>query len=110
MQLIHEHEISLAKKLYTGLAAIKKVQLYGPPMDAPLRAPTMSFTYKGKTAKQGCVHLAKHNICGWSGHFYAIRATEVLGLLEQGGVTRLGMSVYNVEGDIDRTLEVIERI
>lgn len=110
MQLIHEHEISLAKKLYTGLAAMKKVQLYGPPMDAPLRAPTMSFTYKGKTAKQVCEHLAKHNICGWGGHFYAIRATEVLGLLEQGGVTRLGMSVYNVEAEIDKTLEVIERI
>ena len=108
MQLIHEHEIDLAKKLYNGLAAMKKVQLYGPPIDAPLRAPTMSFTYKGKTAKQVCEHLAKHNICGWSGHFYAIRATEVLGLLEQGGVTRLGMSLYNVETEIDKTLEMIE--
>ena len=108
MTLIHKHEIGLAKKLYNGLAAIKKIQLYGPPIDALLRAPTMSFTYKGKTAKQVCEHLAKHNICGWSGHFYAIRATEVLGLLEQGGVTRLGLSVYNVEAEIDKTLEILE--
>jgi len=107
MQGIHEHEIGLAQQLYDGLSSIKKVQLYGPPMEVPFRAPTMSFTYEGKPAEAVCQHLAKHNICAWSGHFYAIRATEVLGLLDKGGVTRLGVSTYNVAGEIERTLEVM---
>jgi len=109
MQRIHVHEIGLAQQLYDGLSALKKIQFYGPPMDVPFRAPTMSFTYEGKPAKAVCQHLAKHNICGWSGHFYAIRATEVLGLLDKGGVTRLGISAYNVGGEIERTLEVMSR-
>ena len=80
------------------------------PADVAHRAPTLSFSFKGKTATQVCEYLAQHNICAWSGHFYAIRATEVLGLLEQGGVTRMGISVYNVEKEIDRTLEVMGKV
>lgn len=110
MNTIHKHEISLAAKLYKGLTSLKKVQVYGQPIEVPSRAPTLSFRHKNKTASQVCEYLAAHNICGWSGHFYAIRATEVLGLLEKGGVTRLGISVYNVEKEIDKTLEVLEKL
>lgn len=109
MNKIHKHEIGLAKQLYDGLTTIKKVQIYGPPIEVSQRAPTLSFTYEGKTAIEVCQHLAAHNICGWAGHFYAIRATEVLGLLEQGGVTRLGMSVYNIASEIEDTLAVLEQ-
>ncbi len=108
MKGIHDHEISLAQRLYSGLKSIKKVQLYGPTMDVAQRAPTMSFIYKGKTAREVCEYLAQHNICAWNGHFYAIKATEVLGLLEKGGVTRMGISVYNEEKEVDTTLERLE--
>ena len=105
---IHQHEISLAKRLYNGLATIKKIQLCGPPMNASKRAPTLSFLYKGKIANEVGKYLGRHNICTWSGHFYAIKATEVLGLAEKGGVTRMGISLYNVRADIDRTLEIMD--
>ena len=65
---------------------------------------------KGKTPEQVCQHLAAKNICAWDGHFYAIRAIEVLGLLEQGGVTRLGISLYNTREEIDFVLAEIARI
>ncbi|MFK7981804.1 MAG: cysteine desulfurase-like protein [Saprospiraceae bacterium] len=107
---IHQHEIGLAQQLYDGLAAMKKVKLYGPPMDTAERAPTLSFFYNGKTANEVGIYLGKHNVCTWSGHFYAIKATEVLGLAEKGGVTRMGISAYNVSADIDRTLEIMERL
>ncbi len=110
MHRIHEHEIGLLKQLYDGLASLKKVTIHGQPADVAHRAPTLSFSFKGKTATQVCEYLAQHNICAWSGHFYAIRATEVLGLLEQGGVTRMGISVYNVKKEIDRTLEVMGKV
>jgi len=110
MNKIHKHEIGLAKQLYDGLTTMKKVTIYGPPIEVFHRAPTLSFTYEGKTAIEVCQYLAAHNICGWAGHFYAIRATEILGLLEQGGVTRLGMSVYNVASEIEDTLAVLEQL
>ena len=107
---IHQHEIGLAQQLYDGLATIKKVKLYGPPMNEPERAPTLSFLYKGKTSNEVGKYLGANNVCTWSGHFYAIKSTEVLGLAEKGGVTRMGISVYNVKADIDRTLAFMQRL
>ena len=79
-------------------------------MDTEHRAPTLSFSVKGKRPEEICQALAKENICAWDGHFYALRAVEVLGLLEQGGLTRLGISVYTNEEEIQKTLEVIAQI
>ena len=107
MQFIHQNENYLGKVLYYGLQKIDGVQVYGPSFEKGLRAPTVAFTLKGKTATEVCQYLAKHNIFAWDGHFYAIRATEVMGLLEKGGVTRLGVSVYTTRGE---TEEVLERV
>jgi selenocysteine lyase/cysteine desulfurase len=74
------------------------------------RAPTVSFTLEGKKPEQVCELLAKKNICAWDGHFFAIHAIEVLGLLEKGGVTRLGISVYNTEEEIDFAIQVVAEI
>ena len=77
-------------------------------MTASERAPTLSFLHKDKSADEVGRYLGGKNVCTWSGHFYAIRATEVLGLAEKGGVTRMGISVYNTMEDIDRTLQIME--
>jgi len=108
MQLIQQKEHQLALRLYDGLKDIKKLEIKGPSFYHKHRAPTISFLHKTKTAKAVCEQLAKANICTWSGHFYAIRAVEVLGLLELGGVTRMGISMYNTEAEIDYTLEHLE--
>jgi selenocysteine lyase/cysteine desulfurase len=106
MANIHKREMACFTKLFEGLKEIKNVTLYGPENIAN-RAPTLSFTVKGKTATEVCEHLAAHNICAWDGHFYAIHSTEVLGLLENGGVTRMGMAVYTTEEEIEMVLEVV---
>lgn len=107
---ISTHEYVLASKLYEGLKKIPGVTVIGQDFSSTSRTPTLSFTMKGKTPTQVCEQLAKKNICAWDGHFYAIHAIEVLGLLEKGGVTRLGVSVYNTVQEIDFTLAEIERI
>ncbi len=103
-QHIGAHERKLAIQLYEGLKKMKGVKIIGQDFSSAHRAPTVSFTMEGKTARQVCTHLASKNICAWSGHFYALRAIEILNLLEKGGVTRLGLSVYNTEQDIETTL------
>lgn len=102
------HENKLAIRLYEGLKKISTIKIIGQDFSSPHRSPTVSFTAKNKTATQVCAHLAKKNICAWDGHFYAIRAIQVLGLLEKGGVTRLGISVYNEDAEIDTTIKEIE--
>ena len=109
-QAINAHEHALASKLYAGLNQIKGVRVIGQDFSTPSRTPTLSFTMEGKTPTQVCSELATQNICAWDGHFYAIRAIETLGLLERGGVTRMGISVYNTEAEIDFTLAAVTKI
>jgi cysteine desulfurase family protein (TIGR01976 family) len=107
---ISEHERKLAIQLYEGLKKIPAIKIVGQDFSSVHRAPTVSFTFEGKTPQQVCAHLAKKNICAWDGHFYAIRAIEILGLLESGGVTRLGISVYNRSEDIQATLNELRSL
>ena len=110
MKLMGEYEHSLATSLYEGLRSISGVRIYGQSMDSPHRAPTISFTLESKTAEEVCTGLGDKGICTWDGHFYAIRAIEVLGLLERGGVTRVGISLYNTKDEISRLLNEIRDI
>ncbi|MBS1977980.1 MAG: cysteine desulfurase-like protein [Bacteroidetes bacterium] len=107
---IAAHEHKLAGKLYEGLNKIKGVSVIGQDFSKASRTPTVSFTTKGKTPDQVCALLAEKNICAWGGHFYAMHAIEVLGLLEKGGVTRMGISAYNTEAEVDFVLEQVKRI
>ncbi len=110
MQAIRKRERERFLSLFEGLKKVPGLTIYGPPADEPLRAPTVSFTMKNKTAEQVCQTLAKENIFAWDGHFYAIRATEVLGLLEKGGVTRMGISIYTTAEEIKTVLETLHKI
>ena len=110
MQAIRKRERERFIQLFEGLKSIPGLAIYGPPAGVPLRAPTVSFTMKNKTAEQICRELGQENILAWDGHFYAIRATEVLGLLEKGGVTRMGISMYTTEEEIKAVLEVVRKM
>ncbi len=105
---VQEH--SLASKLYNGLKQIEGVTMVGQDFSSPSRTPTLSFSVKGKNPTQVCEQLAQKNICAWDGHFYAIRAIEALGLLERGGVTRIGISIYNMTEEIELALAEVRKI
>lgn len=107
---IGTHEHNLARHLYDGLKNIKGVSVIGQDFASPRRTPTLSFTVDGLSPTAICRRLAAKNILAWDGHFYAIHAIEVLGLLEKGGVTRLGISVYNSKDEVDFVLTEIEKI
>lgn len=110
MLRISRYERQLVQQLYDGLLDIPGVNVHGISMDKTVRAPTLAVTLAGRRPDDVCRFLAAHNICAWDGHFYAIRTTEVLGLLEQGGVTRLGISLYTTAEEVDYTLEIIREL
>ncbi len=110
MRFIRTREKENFLMLYEGLSKIKGINIYGPPPTEPLRAPTLSFTVEGKTAEEVCRQLGEKNICAWDGHFYAVKATEVLGLAEKGGVTRLGISIYTTKEEIEATLQAVKSL
>jgi cysteine desulfurase family protein (TIGR01976 family) len=108
MKSISAYEHSLGKLLYEQLNKIKPVKVWGPSFDTSLRAPTVSFTVDGVPASAVCKRLDNEGICAWDGHFYAIRPIELLGLLELGGVTRIGISMYNTREEIERLLNCLD--
>ena len=110
LQNISQYEHELALYLYHKLTGIKRITIWGPSFDEPLRTPTISFTLEGYTANDICKYLAQTGICAWDGHFYAIRPIEVLELLEKGGVTRIGISMYNTHEEIDRLLNRLDML
>lgn len=104
------HEYKLASQLYNGLVSLPGIDMIGQDFSSTHRAPTVSFTLKGKTPAQVCAHLGKKNICAWDGNFYALKAIQVLGLAEKGGVTRLGIAVYNTPQEIETTIAEIKSL
>jgi cysteine desulfurase family protein (TIGR01976 family) len=108
--IIGKHEHTLATRLYEALNKIKGIEVAGQDFSSSMRAPTISFTAKSQSATDVCKHLNKQNIFAWDGHFYAIRAIERLGLLEKGGVTRIGVVAYNTTDEVDKTVESLSQL
>ena len=110
LSIIQNHERSLAQQLYLGLREMDGVDIYGPPLKETQRAPTLSFTVEGKRPEDICKQLAEKSICAWDGHFYAIRAMEVMDLTGQGGVTRMGMAAYNTSDEVEYVIDQLNKI
>ena len=105
-----QHEFQIASHLYSELSALRKISIVGTNFESTKRSPTVSFVHNEFTANEICKKLAQENICAWDGHFYALKSIQALGLEEKGGVTRLGISVYNTLDEITRTVELISKI
>jgi selenocysteine lyase/cysteine desulfurase len=100
------YEQPLAKRLREQLAGIPGVKLYGPPEGSP-RTSTVSFTLDGFRPEEVCRTLGARGLFTWDGHFYAFRLVEVLGLLEAGGLVRVGLAPYTTEGELERLVTAI---
>jgi len=107
MSALQAYEYDRVTQLYHGLSNIDGLTVVGPPLEPEWHTPTLGFTLDGYTPAQVCTYLGERQICAWDGHFYALRAIEVLGLLDRGGVTRMGISMYTSAEDIERTLEAV---
>jgi cysteine desulfurase family protein (TIGR01976 family) len=107
MQKIHHHEMQLATHLYNGIKELPGAKIFGSDISAAYRAPTLSFTLPKHTAQQICYELAKKAIYAWDGHFYALRATEIMGLQQGGGVTRMGIVAYNTKEEVETTIRAL---
>ncbi len=110
MKTIAEVEHDIAQRLYDALSEMNGLTFYGPDFSGPDRSPTLAFTLDGFHPEQVCAFLAERAINAWDGHFYAIRGVEVLGLLERGGLTRLGVSIYNTEEEVTRVVKSLHRL
>ena len=107
-----EYEKSLTSRLIAGLQDIADVTVQGitDPDALDRRVPTVSFTHSKHRPEVIARALSQQNIFVWSGHNYGIEPATALGLMESGGVLRVGAVHYNTIEEIDETLSVIEDV
>ena len=106
MDNIRAYERQLFTLLLEGLLADERVTVYGP-HDLVDRAPTLAFNVAGRTAAEVAGSLAAERIAVWDGHYYALEAMAALGI---EGAVRAGIAVYLTTHDVERLLDVVDRI
>ena len=109
MEGIAGYEHGLGLRYYDNVRRIPGVTVWGTDFSGP-RAPTVSITIDGVLPLAAARALGERGLQVWDGHFYALRAIEVLGLAERGGVIRTGLAMYNTAEEIDRLLAAVEEL
>jgi len=106
MTALEEYEDALRDRLRSGLESIPGVHLHG---HAPLRTPTELFSVDGVDAQDVYRSLARAKVNAPAGSFYAIEASEWMGLGSRGAV-RAGLAPYTNADDVDRLLEGVAAV
>jgi selenocysteine lyase/cysteine desulfurase len=112
MTTIRAYEMALYGRLVDGLEAIPGLRLYGITDRARFdeRTPTAALRIDGISPRAIAEALAAEGIAVWDGDFYATGLIERLGLLDDGGVVRIGLTHYNTDREVDRLVEALGRI
>jgi selenocysteine lyase/cysteine desulfurase len=95
--------------LVDGLQAIPGVRIYGITEEDRYgeRTPTVAFRREGFSPAEIAQALGEQNIAVWDGHYYALEVVQRLGLLEKGGMVRVGIVHYNTLAEVEALLEVV---
>ena len=112
MRAIRRYEMDLFGRLMDGLDGIPGLSFYGirdrERFDE--RTPTAAIRLDGIAPRAAAEALGAQGIAVWDGDFYATGLIERLGLLDRGGVVRIGLTHYNTAGEVDRLLDALEGI
>ena len=105
-------ELELTQRLVAGLQALPGITIRGitDPKALHRRVPTVSFTHERIAPALLAQEFAREGVFVWNGHNYAVEVARTLGLLDTGGVLRIGLAHYNTGEEIDFCLEVLARI
>jgi len=112
MSVMQAYETELSKALIGIIESIPGTHVYGITDTNRLdeRVPTVSFTLEGKDPEWLANEIGNNNIYVWNGHNYALAIVERLGLLESGGMVRVGPVHYNTLDELNKFGEVLKKI
>jgi len=105
---LHRRGEALLAKLWSSLAEIDGLTLYGPEPGTP-RSPTLSFTLRGIKTDDVAIALAKRGVFVSNGDFYAATVVERLGLVPDG-LVRVGCSCYTSDAEVDRLIAGVKSL
>lgn len=105
------HEAALAGRLLEFLATRKDVRIAGETgSDHRLRVATVAFTVDGRDSAGIPPHCDTAGIGIRYGDFYSPALVDALGLRERNGAVRVSMAHYNSMDEVDRLIDVLDRV
>lgn len=106
-EALGRHESTLGERFLDGIADLEHVSLHGPPEMGEIRVATFAVAVDGVPAAEVAAEMAARGIYVWAGHYYAVNVMERLGVLDAGGLVRIGFCHYNTLDEVDRALEIL---
>jgi cysteine desulfurase family protein (TIGR01976 family) len=92
------------------LASIERpfLRLYGP--RSADRTPTFAIAVDRLSAAEVQSVLGERGVFVWAGHYYAVEVMRRLGVLDSGGLVRVGFVHYNTLEELDRLMSELDRL
>lgn len=112
MAAIKVYEQQLSERFLRGAAEVPGIQVFGITDIENLanRTPTFAISLEGYSSEEVASQLGAQGIFVWHGHYYAVAVMERLGLLDQGGLVRIGFVHYNTPGEVDGVLSALRQL
>ena len=112
MTAIRAYEFELSRALIEAVQSVPGTHIYGVTDMKRLdeRVPTVSFTLEGQHPRDVAEKLGKEGFYVWDGHYYALAVVERLGLLDSGGMVRVGAAHYNTLEEVQQFREALAEI
>lgn len=112
MAAIRLYEQQISERFLRGAAEIPGLHVFGITDIENLenRTPTFAVSLDGYTCEDVATRLGEQGIFVYHGHYYAVAVMERLGLLDKGGLVRIGFVHYNTEQEVDQVLEALLRL
>ena len=108
---IAKHEAALSERLLAWLRQRNHVRIIGPSSpDRELRVPTIAFKIADREAAEIVAITDAAKIGIRHGDFHSRRLAEALDVTDHGGVLRVSMVHYNTIQEVDRLIEVLQRV
>lgn len=107
---IAEHERTLGQQFLDGIAGMAHVELFGIPEMDGARVATFAVDVRAHHPHEVARRMADAGIYVWSGHYYAVNVMDRLGVLDDGGLVRIGFVHYNIPDEVDRALDVLAEL
>ncbi len=103
MMSIKVYEALLSERFLRAATQVPGLRVYGITDVERLgqRTPTFAISLRGYTPEALAARLGELGFFVWHGHYYAVAVMERLGVLDEGGLVRIGFVHYNTPEEVD---------
>lgn len=112
MKGIKQYESSLSERFLRAATRVPGLRVYGITdlEELDRRTPTFAVGLSGFSPEFVATYLGDRGFFVWHGHYYAVEVMDRLGVLDQGGLVRIGFTHYNTYEELDRLMEALTEL